>query len=97
MTRIWSAVCLVVACCCGAASAAGGPGTVILVRHAEKASEPPDNPPLSEAGAARAEALVHALADARIDAVIATQYRRTQDTGREVATARGLTPIVVRT
>ena len=97
MTRIWSAVCLVVACCCGAASAAGGPGTVILVRHAEKAALPSDNPPLSAAGLDRAAALAHALADARIDAIFATQYRRTQDTARKVVAARMIAPIIVKT
>jgi len=50
----------------------------VLVRHAEKAKDDPKDPTLSEAGIARAKRLAASLADARVVAAYATQYRRTQ-------------------
>ena len=43
---------------------AGKVTTVFLVRHAEKAAEPAQDPPLTEAGKARAEALARLLSGA---------------------------------
>lgn len=55
------------------------PGTIfVLVRHAEKATDDPKDPTLSEAGMARAQGLARSLADARVVAAYATKYRRTQ-------------------
>jgi broad specificity phosphatase PhoE len=71
------------------------PLVIVLVRHAEKAPEPPADPALSLAGRARAGALAAALADADVDAVVVTQYRRTRDTAGPAAAAHGLTPVVV--
>lgn len=71
------------------------PRMVVVVRHAERASSPADDPPLSEAGRRRAEALAAALADARIDAVITTDYERTRMTAAPLALARKLEPVVV--
>jgi broad specificity phosphatase PhoE len=68
--------------------------TVVLVRHAEKAA-PSGDPALSAAGEARAAELARVLADWRLDAVIVSQFRRTQLTAAPVAKARGLTPQVV--
>jgi len=68
--------------------------TVIFVRHAEKAAEPADDPPLSEAGKRRVAELTRQLVDADVvagvDAVYATPYRRTVETARPVADALGL-------
>ena len=74
-----------------------GDGTtlVLLVRHGEKAAAPADDPPLNEAGMARAQALKAALADAGVQHVIATPRRRTGDTARPLAEARGLTTELV--
>ena len=68
--------------------------TVILVRHAEKRTTPdmPD-PSLTEAGAARAAALARVLADAPLDAVFVTQFRRTQETAAPTAAAHRLTSL----
>jgi broad specificity phosphatase PhoE len=71
------------------------PVTVILVRHAEKAARPADDPPLTGAGKARAKELARVLRDIRPAAVYVTQFRRTQDTARPLATAAGVTPAVV--
>lgn len=66
--------------------------TVILVRHAEKAVVPGDDPPLSEAGGKRAAALRHALEKSGVSAIYATQYRRTQQTVEPLAKALKITP-----
>lgn len=77
--------------------AAAQPALVLLVRHGEKASATDADPTLSAAGEARAAALAAALRDARVDAVVTTQLRRTQLTAAPVARTRGLAPIVVAT
>lgn len=68
--------------------------TVVLVRHAEKAAEPAQDPPLTEAGAARARALLDALADARVNAIYSTNYARTRDTAQPLSDAAGV-PVTV--
>ena len=68
--------------------------TVILVRHAEKATLPLDDPGLSEAGQRRAAELARQLVDADVvagvDAIYSTSFRRTEETVQPVATALGL-------
>jgi phosphohistidine phosphatase SixA len=68
--------------------------TVYLVRHAEKTAEVAD-PPLTAAGAARARALADLLAEARVDAVVATEFQRTQQTVAPLAERLGLQVEVV--
>jgi phosphohistidine phosphatase SixA len=77
------------------AQAAPPPAMVVLVRHAERAAEPKDDPGLTEAGAARAGALAAALDQAGVTAIITTELRRTRDTAAPLAKARGLTPEIV--
>ena len=55
--------------------------TIWLVRHAEKATTPGNDPDLSEAGKARALALANQLKDEKIAAVFTTPYKRTAQTG----------------
>lgn len=74
---------------------ATAPSVVILVRHAEKAAAPADDPALSEAGLARAQALAASLRDAGVTAIVTTQFKRTRDTAQPLAAARGLQPEVV--
>ncbi len=70
--------------------------TVILVRHAEKASQEDDSP-LTAAGTERAKELARVLAGVKVDAIYMTQFRRVQDTAAPVAAAFGMTPIVRNT
>ena len=78
-----------------AASEAGLPRLVILVRHAEKAAEPPQNPPLTPAGEERAQALALALKDAGVTAIVTSDARRTRATAEPLARDLHLTPAVV--
>jgi broad specificity phosphatase PhoE len=76
---------------CAADTADARPALVLLVRHAEKAKEPADDPPLTAAGAQRAQDLARALRDAGVTAIVTTQLRRTRDTAQPLAAALGLT------
>lgn len=78
-----------------AAPSVAPPTVVLLVRHAEKAREPAQDPPLTKAGAERARALVSVARDAGVTAIITTQYERTRRTAAPTATALHLTPEVV--
>ena len=71
-------------------SMATAQSTIFIVRHAEKADATKD-PDLSEAGRARAEALAKTLRDAKITAIYATEFKRTQQTAAALAKALGLT------
>ena len=73
------------------AAAQGAPTIVILVRHAEKAAAPANDPPLTDVGIARARTLAAVLSDASVGAVIATPTVRTRETARPTAEAYGLT------
>lgn len=74
-------------------SAAAEVTTVVLVRHAEK--EEGDDPGLTAAGRARAADLAHVLSEGGVDAVYASQFRRTQETAGLVATSADLEVQVV--
>src|SRR5437870_13587997 len=65
--------------------------TVILIRHAEKIIDP-NNPDvdLSPAGQTRAQELARMFGDAGINAIYATQYKRTQETVKPLADKLGL-------
>ncbi len=71
-------------------SARASTTTFHIVRHAEKASDDPKNPSLSEAGRVRAQRLAALLRDETVVAVYASGYRRTQATAAPTATAHGL-------
>src|SRR5947199_10426924 len=70
--------------------------TIILIRHAEKIIDP-NNPDvdLSPAGQARAQELARMFGDAGINAIYATQYKRTQETVKPLADKLGLPVNVV--
>lgn len=58
---------------------------VLLVRHAEKAVAPADDPALSVAGAERARALAEALQGAGVKAIIVSPRLRTRATAQPLA------------
>src|SRR5438876_2482596 len=64
--------------------------TLILVRHAEKAIDP-NNPDvdLNADGQDRAQELVRMFGDSGINAIYATQYKRTQETVKPLADRLG--------
>ncbi|MEM9388204.1 MAG: S41 family peptidase [Pseudomonadota bacterium] len=68
--------------------------TVILVRHAQKRRLPADDPPLTAAGRARAEAIASLLARAEVtasvDAVYASPFQRTRQTAEPLAARAGV-------
>jgi broad specificity phosphatase PhoE len=71
---------------------------VFIVRHAERADggaprmQAQADPLLSPMGEARAAKLAVMLRDAGIQAIYVTEYRRTQDTAKPLATQLGLEP-----
>lgn len=66
------------------------PTRLYFVRHAEKATAPAADPPLTPAGEARAEALVDVLRGERLHAIYSSQFRRTLATAAPVAEAQGV-------
>jgi broad specificity phosphatase PhoE len=73
------------------------PTTVILVRHAEKAKEPADDPPLTETGAERARELARVIGSAGISTIYTTPWARTRQTAGPLSEALKLTPVEVKT
>lgn len=69
--------------------------TFIVVRHAEKASATEKDPSLSERGRVRSEVLASMLARAKVTRLVATPYKRTQETLAPLAGKLGL-PVEVR-
>ena len=71
--------------------------TVIVIRHAEKALGSLVDPPLTEAGEARAELLARMFGDAkspgRIDAIYVSPVLRSRLTAAPLAARLGMTPV----
>lgn len=66
---------------------------VVLVRHAEKHTDDPADPALSDAGQVRAQRLADALRNEPLVAVYSTDYRRTRQTATPTASQHGL-PVI---
>jgi phosphohistidine phosphatase SixA len=65
--------------------------TVILVRHAEKKIEPSNpDPDLTPEGLERAQEIARVFGEAGINAIYATQYKRTQQTVKPLSDRAGL-------
>ena len=73
--------------------------TVFVMRHAEKAAGADPDPSLSVAGQLRAERLAETFAATGsghgLQAIIVTEWRRTQETARPLANALGIPVVVV--
>ncbi len=73
--------------------------TVFVMRHAEKATAPAEDPPLSPTGEARAMELAQHFGGAPkglgLDCIIVSEFRRTQETVRPLANRLGIPVIVV--
>ena len=63
---------------------------IVIVRHAEKASDGSDNPSLTEAGQERALRLSRLLADMKIDKLYSTKYKRNVLTLMPLSKLKGL-------
>jgi len=70
-------------------SIASAQPVVVIVRHAEKATNG------GSAGRARADALARILKDSGITAIFTTEFKRTQETAAPTATSAHVTPTVV--
>ena len=70
--------------------------TVILIRHAEKIIDP-NNPDvdLSPAGQTRAQEIARVFGDSGINAIYATQYKRTQETVKPLSDKTGVPVTIV--
>src|SRR5690349_18165779 len=65
--------------------------TVILVRHAEKKIEPNnEDPDLTPEGVERAQEIARMFGDAGVNAIYATQYKRTQQTVKPLSDRIGV-------
>jgi phosphohistidine phosphatase SixA len=67
------------------------PKVVFLVRHAEKADAPRQDPPLNDAGVVRAKELARMLESAGIKTIITSQFLRAKQTAEPLAQKLGLT------
>lgn len=65
---------------------------VYLVRHAEKAIDDTDDPPLALAGQIRVQVLRQLLADSDLTHVHTTDWKRTRETARPIAKDVGVEP-----
>ena len=100
MRLFTSLVFAIVVLCMGVSDAAAqmtssAPTIVILVRHAEKGTDPANDPPLTTRGTERAAALSEALREAKVAGVYHTPTIRTRETARPVAARFGLTPQLI--
>src|SRR5438046_1505346 len=77
------------------ASIASAQPIVVIVRHAEKATDGGRDPDLSLAGRARADELARILRDSGITAIFTSEFKRTQETAAPTATLVGVAPTVV--
>lgn len=86
---LWSLFPLLLASCATLERASAPRETTVWgVRHAEKATDDPKDPSLSEAGRARALVLAERLGGEKLEAIFVTRYKRSGATAEPLA--RGL-------
>ncbi|HZX79349.1 MAG TPA: phosphoglycerate mutase family protein [Lysobacter sp.] len=92
MRRLLLAVMFVLAASAGCASrpVVEDGATYVVVRHAEKATDDPRDPSLSDDGRTRVERMVGRLHYEPLVAVYATGYRRSRQTAEPIARDHGL-------
>ena len=78
-----------------AATIASAQPVVVIVRHAEKSASDTNDPDLSPAGRARAEALARILKDSGITAIFTSEFKRTQETAAPTGASAGVAATVV--
>ncbi len=95
---IASVAALIIGLGLAAPAALAEPSLVIVVTHSERAGEPAGDPALSPEGRQRARQLADHLASANVEAIITTQWRRTQETAAVLAQRLGIEvqPVVTR-
>lgn len=69
--------------------------TVFLVRHAERAAAPREDPPLLETGIARAQLLARMLGKSGIKAIYTSQFLRTKATAEPLAKQLGIASVAI--
>jgi phosphohistidine phosphatase SixA len=69
--------------------------TVFLVRHAERADAPREDPPLTEAGTSRAQLLARMLGKSGIKSIITSQYLRAKATAEPLAKQLSITSVAI--
>lgn len=70
------------------------PVVIYLVRHAEKAIDETDDPPLALAGQIRVQVLRHLLAESNLTYIHTTDWKRTRETARPIARDMGIEPSI---
>ena len=94
MLAIRNKILLFLLACCfiGNAAAADKDGsyTLYLIRHAEKQADGSRDPALTEIGKNRSEQLAVWLQDKNITEIWSSDYKRTRDTAKPLATGLGL-------
>src|SRR5690349_19732613 len=66
------------------------PTTIFLVRHAERANDGTNDPPISDEGKSRATKLAEVFKSSSVTAIYSTNYKRTKTTIEPLAKARNL-------
>ena len=69
--------------------------TVFLVRHADKASAPREDPPLNDKGKLRAQELARMLEGSGVKAIYTSQFLRTRQTAEPLGQKLGIASIPV--
>ena len=78
-----------------ASSVASAEPFLVIVRHAEKATNDPKDPDLSPAGQARAEVLARILKSGGLTSIFTTEFKRTQETAAPTSKSTGVAPVIV--
>jgi phosphohistidine phosphatase SixA len=76
-------------------SMASAQPVVVIVRHAEKASDGGSDPDLSSAGRARADTLARILKDSDITAIFTSEFKRAQETAAPTAASVHVKPTLI--